>query len=70
MRFWRLGKSMDGLSTISAHELVHLIASKAVSPVEVTQHALDLAEDTQGTLNAFFHLMPREAIEAGSIAGR
>lgn len=70
MRFWRLGKSMDGLSTISAHELVHLIASKAVSPVEVTQHALDLAEDTQGTLNAFFHLMPREAIEAARQAER
>ena len=61
---------MDEFSTLSAHELVHLITIKAVSPVEVTQHALDRAEDTQSTLNAFFHLMPREAKEAARQAER
>ena len=61
---------MHELSGLPAHELINLIATKEVSAVEVTQHALNRAEETQSTLNAFFHLMPREAIEAAKQAER
>lgn len=59
---------MDDLSRLSAYELASLVASKAVSPVEITQSSLDLAEETQGTLNTFFHLMPHEAMLAAKQA--
>ena len=61
---------MNDLSRLSASELVSLVASKAVSPVEITQYSLDRAEETQSTLNAFFHLMPREAMAAAKLAER
>lgn len=61
---------MHELSGLPAHELINLIATKEVSAVEVTQHALNRAEETQSTLNAFFHLMPREAMEAAKRAER
>lgn len=61
---------MHELSGLPAHELINLIATKEVSAVEVTQHALNRAEETQRTLNAFFQLMPREAIEAAKQAER
>jgi aspartyl-tRNA(Asn)/glutamyl-tRNA(Gln) amidotransferase subunit A len=59
---------MNDYSPLSAYDLARLIAAKAISPVEVTQAALDQAEETQNTLNAFFHLMPREAIDAAKRA--
>jgi len=59
---------MNDYSPLSAFDLARLIAAKAISPVEVTQAALDQAEETQNTLNAFFHLMPREAIDAAKRA--
>jgi aspartyl-tRNA(Asn)/glutamyl-tRNA(Gln) amidotransferase subunit A len=59
---------MANFSVFSAVDLARLIATKAISPVEVTQAALDHAEETQATLNAFFHLMPQEAIEAAKRA--
>lgn len=46
---------------MTALELRRLVATHAVSPVELTARALSLAESSQATLNAFCHLMPDEA---------
>jgi aspartyl-tRNA(Asn)/glutamyl-tRNA(Gln) amidotransferase subunit A len=46
---------------MTARELRRLVATRAVSPVELTARALSLAESSQATLNAFCHLMPDEA---------
>ena len=46
---------------MTALELRRLVATRAVSPVELTARALSLAESSQATLNAFCHLMPDEA---------
>lgn len=53
---------------MSARELRRRIARKEISPVEVTKRALVKAEKTQGTLNAFFVLMPEEALTAARTA--
>lgn len=53
---------MPALNLPSAHELRSLIASRQVSPVELTRHALDAATATQATLNAFFLIMEDEAM--------
>ncbi len=53
---------------MTANELRRLVASKKVSPVELTQRALAKAEATQKTLNAFFVLLPREALAAAKAA--
>lgn len=55
-------------NTLSAHELRSLIAHREVSPVELTRHALDAAQATQGTLNAFFLVMEDEAMAAARVA--
>ena len=39
-----------------------------MSPVEVTRRALEKAEATQGSLNAFFFLMPEQALAAAKAA--
>src|SRR4029077_10242290 len=44
------------------------IARREVSPVEVTRRALDKAEATQASLNAFFFLMPEPALAAAEAA--
>ncbi|GLK78906.1 amidase family protein [Methylopila turkensis] len=49
---------------MSATELRRLVATRAVSPVELTRRSLDRAAATQGTLNAFFLLMEDEAMAA------
>jgi aspartyl-tRNA(Asn)/glutamyl-tRNA(Gln) amidotransferase subunit A len=49
------------LDFMTALELRGLIASRSVSPVELTERSLARAEASQATLNAFFHLMPAEA---------
>ncbi|WP_020187603.1 amidase family protein [Methylopila sp. 73B] len=49
---------------MSATELARLVATKAVSPVELTRRALDRAAATQSSLNAFFLLMEDEAMSA------
>lgn len=49
---------------MSATELARLVASKAVSPVDLARRALDRAAETQATLNAFFLLMEDEAMAA------
>jgi aspartyl-tRNA(Asn)/glutamyl-tRNA(Gln) amidotransferase subunit A len=53
---------------MTAMDLRAKIARREVSPVEVTQRALDKAEATQGSLNAFFFLMPEQAMAAAKAA--
>jgi aspartyl-tRNA(Asn)/glutamyl-tRNA(Gln) amidotransferase subunit A len=53
-----------GFDHRTAIELRTLVASRQVSPVELTRRALDAAEATQDTLNAFCFLMPDEAMAA------
>jgi len=53
---------------MTAVELRGLTARREVSPIEVTRRALDKAEATQGSLNAFFILMPDKALAAAKVA--
>jgi aspartyl-tRNA(Asn)/glutamyl-tRNA(Gln) amidotransferase subunit A len=53
---------------MTAMELRKKIARQEVSPVEVTRRALEKAEATQGSLNAFFFLMPEQALAAAKAA--
>ena len=53
---------------LTAIELRRLVATRKVSPVELTRRALDKAEATQATLNAFFVLMPEKALAAAKVA--
>src|SRR5918993_2566271 len=46
---------------MTASELRRLVAAREISPVELTERALERAEATQDPLNAFFVLMPDEA---------
>src|ERR1700719_1142168 len=65
----------DGASALTARETARLIGRKALSPVEVVRRALDEAEATQATLNAFTVLRREEALnearaaEAGMMRG-
>ena len=52
---------MSEFDFMSALELRRLVASRQVSPVELTERALSRAEATQSNLNAFFVLMPDAA---------
>ncbi len=52
---------MSQLEFMTALELRRLIATRAVSPVELTERALTRAEAGQASLNAFCLLMPEEA---------
>ena len=56
------------LDTMTAMELRRRVTRKDVSPVELTERALAKAEHTQGTLNAFFLLMPEAALAAARAA--
>ena len=56
------------LDWMSAVELRRKIARREVSPVEATRRALDKAQATQGSLNAFFLLMPEQAMAAAKAA--
>jgi aspartyl-tRNA(Asn)/glutamyl-tRNA(Gln) amidotransferase subunit A len=53
---------------MTAMELRRQVATKQISPVELTRHALDRAAATQATLNAFVTLMPDEAFAAARAA--
>ena len=53
---------------MSAIEMRRLIATKAISPVDLTMRALAKAEATQSSLNAFYRLLPDEAIIAAKAA--
>jgi aspartyl-tRNA(Asn)/glutamyl-tRNA(Gln) amidotransferase subunit A len=54
--------------TMSATEMRRRIATKEISPVDVTRRALAKAEATQSTLNAFYILMPEQALAAAKVA--
>jgi aspartyl-tRNA(Asn)/glutamyl-tRNA(Gln) amidotransferase subunit A len=54
--------------TMSAMQMRRRIASKEISPVDVTRRALAKAEATQSTLNAFYTLMPEQALAAAKVA--
>ena len=53
----------ESLAFIPALELSAAIASKELSSEEVTLAALDRAEQTQSTLNAFITICRKEALE-------
>jgi len=53
---------------MTAIELRGKIAQRRISPVEVTRRALEKAEATQASLNAFFVLMPEQALAAAKAA--
>ena len=53
---------------MTAIELRERIARREISPVEVTRRALDKAQATQASLNAFFLLMPEQAMAAAQAA--
>jgi aspartyl-tRNA(Asn)/glutamyl-tRNA(Gln) amidotransferase subunit A len=53
---------------MSAQEMRRRVVAKEISPVELTQRALDKAQATQDTLNCFFVLMPEEALKAARVA--
>ena len=53
---------------MTAIELCRRIARREISPVEVTRRALEKAQATQGSLNAFFLLMPEKAMAAARAA--
>src|SRR5690349_10806167 len=50
------------LGRLSAVEMRQRIVKKELSPVEITKRALQAAESTQKTLNAFSSLMPETAL--------
>jgi len=54
--------------TMTAAELRRRVARKDISPVELTRRALARAEATQGSLNAFFVLLPEAALAAAKAA--
>ncbi len=58
----------DELGALTARETVRLIGLKALSPVEVVRGALDRAEETQPTLNAFTVLRREEALKEARAA--
>jgi aspartyl-tRNA(Asn)/glutamyl-tRNA(Gln) amidotransferase subunit A len=56
------------LGRMSAVEMRQRIVKKELSPVEITKRALEAAESTQKTLNAFSSLMPEAALAAAKQA--
>ena len=56
------------LDMMTAAQLRRRVAAKDVSPVELTRRALAKAETTQGSLNAFFVLLPEAALVAARAA--
>src|SRR3954469_19411853 len=66
---WGAKHSMPAdLDAMTAMELRSRIARRELSPVEVTRRVLEKAEATQGSLNAFFFLMPDKAMAAAKAA--
>jgi aspartyl-tRNA(Asn)/glutamyl-tRNA(Gln) amidotransferase subunit A len=53
---------------MTAAEQQRRVAAKEISPVELTRRALAKAEATQGSLNAFFVLLPEAALAAARAA--
>lgn len=59
---------MSDLTTLSLRDVAKKIASKEVTPVEVTQACLDRANATQDKLNAFTRIMAESALEEAKAA--
>src|SRR5215470_445265 len=57
------GTTSGPAGDMTALALRRLIARREISPVELTRRALERAEATQASLNAFFVLMPEQAME-------
>jgi len=57
------GTSSGPPNGMTARALRRLIAEREVSPVELARRALERAKATQASLNAFFVLMPEQAME-------
>ncbi|MDR6951216.1 aspartyl-tRNA(Asn)/glutamyl-tRNA(Gln) amidotransferase subunit A [Ancylobacter sp. 3268] len=55
-------------SNLTAREARGLVARREVSPVELTRAALDAAQGTQASLNAFFLIFEEEAMAAARAA--
>ncbi len=53
---------------MSALELRRRVVTREISPLDLTRRALDKAAATQASLNAFFLLMPDEAMAAARVA--
>lgn len=53
---------------MTATELRRLVVTRQISPVDLTRRALDRAQATQGSLNAFCVLMPEKAIADAKVA--
>ena len=53
---------------MSAVEMRQRVAAKEISPLDLTRRALTKAEATQSTLNAFYILMPEQALAAARAA--
>jgi aspartyl-tRNA(Asn)/glutamyl-tRNA(Gln) amidotransferase subunit A len=58
----------DELNALTARETARLIRRKELSPVEIVRGALDRAEETQSTLNAFTVLRREEALKEARAA--
>jgi aspartyl-tRNA(Asn)/glutamyl-tRNA(Gln) amidotransferase subunit A len=63
-----MGAMSAEFDTMTAAELRRRIVRKDVSPVELTQRALDKAQASQATLNAFFVLSPETALSSAKTA--
>jgi aspartyl-tRNA(Asn)/glutamyl-tRNA(Gln) amidotransferase subunit A len=53
---------------MSASEMRLRVARKDISPVDLTRRALARADEVQPALNAFFELMPEDAMTAAQVA--
>ncbi|MDG2269842.1 MAG: amidase, partial [Alphaproteobacteria bacterium] len=53
---------------MSASEMRLRVARKDISPVDLTRRALVRADEVQPILNAFFELMPEDAMTAAQVA--
>lgn len=53
---------------MSASEMRLRVARKDISPVDLTRRALARADEVQPVLNAFFELMPEDAMTAAQVA--
>ncbi|MBT6680891.1 MAG: amidase, partial [Chloroflexi bacterium] len=56
------------LAWTPAHKLREMIASREISPVEVTQASLDRIDRFNGQLNAYLAVIPEQALETARAA--
>src|SRR5580692_7752720 len=60
----RGGNMSSEFDTMGAMEMRRRIAAREISPLDLTRRALAKAEATQSTLNAFYILIPEQALAA------